>query len=264
MQLYYIRHAQSENNLLWDRTGDNLGRSHDPQLTETGKRQAETLAQFLAGCTSRPLDRAKLGDAANDPQNALGFGLTHIYTSLMLRAVATGTAVANALNLPLVAWPDLHEGGGIYLEDEESGLLVGLPGNPRSYFEQHYPNLVLPDSLGESGWWNRPFEERPDRRRRAWRVWKELLQRHGETDDRVALISHGGFYNHLLSIILHYGSGDKQTPEMPDDLALTQETHPGAWFAMNNTAISRMDFTPREVRLVYSNRIDFLPYELVT
>jgi broad specificity phosphatase PhoE len=32
MQLYYIRHAQSENNDLWDRTGSDQGRSEDPKL----------------------------------------------------------------------------------------------------------------------------------------------------------------------------------------------------------------------------------------
>jgi hypothetical protein len=36
------------------------------------------------------------------------------------------------------------------------------------------------------------------------------------------------------------------------------------WFEKNNAAITRVDFSPEETVLVYLNRIDFLPNELVT
>ncbi len=41
MQLYIIRHGQSFNNALWDRTGGGNGRLPDPHLTEIGQQQAE-------------------------------------------------------------------------------------------------------------------------------------------------------------------------------------------------------------------------------
>ena len=47
MQFYFIRHGQSENNALWERTGSSEGRSEDPELTALGHRQAKRLAQFL-------------------------------------------------------------------------------------------------------------------------------------------------------------------------------------------------------------------------
>jgi 2,3-bisphosphoglycerate-dependent phosphoglycerate mutase len=47
MQLYFIRHAQSANNALWAGTGSDEGRSHDPELTDTGKKQAGYLAKFF-------------------------------------------------------------------------------------------------------------------------------------------------------------------------------------------------------------------------
>ena len=262
MQLYFIRHGQSANNALWDKTGSSSGRSHDPTLTEIGRRQAHLLGAFLrdAGTGSAP--------DGQDLQNAAGFGLTHLYTSLMVRAVETGTIVTQALQIPLVAWVDLHEGGGIYLDDEESGERVGQPGNPRSYFEQNYPGLVLPDWLDESGWWNRPFESRTERRIRACRVMDELLRRHGNSNDRVALISHGGFYNHLMAVLLKPPEVDR--PPSPqavealtgDNVIMTDERE--VWFSMNNTAITRIDFVEEEVKLVYMNRLDFLPPELVT
>jgi 2,3-bisphosphoglycerate-dependent phosphoglycerate mutase len=237
MQLYFIRHSQSKNNALWMSTGSHIGRSEDPGLTEVGRRQAELLAQFL----SQP------ASASSDFQNAAGFGITHLYTSLMVRAVATGTIVAKALDLPLVAWEDLHEWGGIYLRDEQTDERIGLPGRNRAYFETHYPDLVLPDSLGEAGWWNRPFEEPELRLPRAKRFLRDFMERHGHTDDRVAVISHGGFYNYLLAALLNLPGRE------------------GHWFVLNNAAISRIDFTEEdEIWLVYLNRVDFLPKELIT
>jgi 2,3-bisphosphoglycerate-dependent phosphoglycerate mutase len=235
MQLYFIRHGQSENNALWMRTGSHEGRNEDPGLTEAGRQQAELLAQFL----SQP------ASASSDFQNVVGFGITHLYTSLMVRAVATGTIIARVLDLPLVAWEDLHEWGGIYLKDEQTDERTGLPGRNRAYFERHYPDLVLPDSLGEAGWWNRPFEEPELRFPRAKRVLHDLLERHGG-NDRVAVISHGGFYNYLLAAILN----------LPE-----RESY---WFALNNAGLNRIDFDEEEIRLIYLNRVDFLPKELIT
>jgi hypothetical protein len=49
-----------------------------------------------------------------------GFHITHVYCSLMERAVATGHRVAEALDLPLLGWIDIHETGGMFLYDEET------------------------------------------------------------------------------------------------------------------------------------------------
>ncbi len=262
MQLYFIRHGQSENNALWERVGSGQGRSADPGLTETGQQQAEHLAAFLG----KPGPGAPDGQ---DMQNLNGFALTHLYTSLMVRAVATGTIVANALGLPLVAWVDLHEGGGIYLNDDETGEAAGLPGKPRSFFETHYPDMLLPPSLDESGWWNRPFESRPERRVRALRALAELLNKHGGQQDRVALVSHGGFYNHWMAVLLNLCDQENLQPSQSAAKALKAENvilsnEPQLWFTMNNAAITRIDFTPDETKICYMNRVDFLPKELVT
>ena len=239
MRLYFIRHGQSSNNALWDSTGSSQGRSHDPVLSEIGYRQAARLSEFLN--KSDP----GAGAAGRDLQNATGFGITHLYCSLMVRAVATGTVVSETLGLPLRAWPDLHEVGGIYLDDETSGERAGLPGFNRADFAAMYPGLVLPDSLGESGWWNRPFETRDEALIRAQRFKDGLLEKHGHTSDCVAVISHGDFYNMFLAILL----------KVP--------TPPQVWFSMNNVGITRFNFDD-EVSISYMNRVDFLPRDLVT
>ena len=239
MQFYFIRHGQSANNALWDRTGSSKGRSYDPVLTPIGQRQAALVAQFLT--QGNPEAQVRL-----DPQNIMGFGITHLYCSLMVRAVATGHAIAEALGLPLHPWEDLHEEGGLYLDDEETGAQVGQAGNNRAFFEANYPQLVLPDSMGEAGWWNRPYEEIHQRRERAQRFLHELREQHGNTEDHVAMVSHGGFYNLFIGTLLG----------LPE---------PGRfWFMLNNAAITRIDFGPDFDAIMYMNRADFLPRELIT
>lgn len=240
MQLYFIRHAQSFNNALWLQTGSEEGRHADPALTDLGRRQTEALARLLTQTDpSAPTDE-------RDAHNRRGFGLTHMYTSLMTRAVATATRLADAVDVPLHAWPDLHEGGGLYLADAATSEFQGQAGPNRDYFEQHFPHLSLPEALDHQGWWNRPFEAPEERLPRAQRVVQTLLERHGHTNDRVALVSHGGFYNYVLMALL--GLPEKS----------------GFWFVLNNTAITRLDMFVGHVDVVYLNRADHLAPELIT
>lgn len=247
MELYFIRHAQSENNALWARTGSGKGRDADPALTELGHRQAQRLADFLAQS-----DR-EVSSLPARQHNRHNFHFTHLYCSLMRRAVVTGTYIARALGLPLVAWEEIHERGGIYLRDEETEERKGLPGRDRAYFTEHHPDLMLPDSLDEEGWWNRPFEPMEAVPARAHRFLEELLERHGDSDDRVAMVSHGGFYQALLMALLGY-----------EDSAEGFGREADVFFGMNNAAISRIDFLEWGTVLVYQNRVEHLPTELLT
>lgn len=242
MQLYFIRHAQSENNRLFAQTGASEGRSDDPGLTPIGQEQALALARFL----KQPPRGAPALTSRHDPQNVAGFRLTHLYCSLMVRSIETGSVLARELDLPLVAWEDLHETGGIYRVDRETGEHIGSPGKNRADFEALYPELVLPEWLGAEGWWTRPYESPEQRQARARRLLRDLLDRHGNSDDRVAVISHGGFYNHLLRAML----------DLPDSRWL--------WFSLNNGAITRIDYDDQDTWLSYMNRLDFMPRELVT
>ena len=70
MQFYFIRHAQSSNNALYDSTGSWDGRSADPELTEMGWQQARALADYLQRSPADP--QAAGRDAANHG----GFGIT--------------------------------------------------------------------------------------------------------------------------------------------------------------------------------------------
>lgn len=153
MRLFFIRHGQSANNALWDTSGSSKGRSDDPELTEMGHQQARLLADFVLAKDNEARVDGKNGEPKRDY-----FCFTHLYTSLMVRSVATATYVSRAIGLELAAWPEIHECGGIYMDSDEEEERVGMPGKTRAYFAEHYRDLILPETVTDHGWWNRPFE----------------------------------------------------------------------------------------------------------
>jgi 2,3-bisphosphoglycerate-dependent phosphoglycerate mutase len=257
MEFYFIRHGQSINNANWNNS--DYQESPDPILTDTGREQARLLAEFLK----------KKQKITNDKdwgfQNRHGFGLTHLYTSLMERAAFTAAPIAEALEIPLIAWKEIHEEGGIYSRAEKRSTpqggsvdrtrIVNLPGKPRSFFMQNFRTLVLPEDLDETGWWNRAIETEEERQPRADQVFAELLARHrdreGQPEHRVALVSHGGFFMRLVCAILNL-------PWRQASLGLK------SWFLLNNCSISRFDIRGEEITIAYLNRTDYLPDSLIT
>jgi 2,3-bisphosphoglycerate-dependent phosphoglycerate mutase len=242
LQLYFIRHAQSQNNHIMDsvdRKDYLFQRVEDPKLTEKGLRQADLVGAYLA----RPE-----AEDGNDPQNRIGFGLTHLYCSLMTRAVQTALPIARETGLPLVAWPEVHENGGVFLAEKVEDEIIwnGLPGKGRSYFETHFPELIIPDDLPEEGWWNREKEPRDQYIIRAKSIVDRLLEEHQGTDHRVGIVMHGGIFSRILAAIFE------------------MESH-AVWFHMNNTAISRFNIRDNgRVTFSYMNNVTHLPNDLIT
>jgi 2,3-bisphosphoglycerate-dependent phosphoglycerate mutase len=240
MHLYFIRHAQSVNNAIWDNTGSSEGWSVDSGLSDVGWQQA----RILADCLSQR--DPNLEPEGRDLHYRTGFRVTHLYTSLTVRAVATGSLLAQALNLDLVGWADLRESDGAWSSDDETGERTVVAGKDRGFFETNFPQLVLPNTPAETAWWERPFEEPKDPRGRARRFLDDLWERHGNTKDRVAVISHGNFYDVVMHTLLH-------TDRKYD-----------FYFTLHNTGITRIDMGEQGNYVVYSNRVDHLPAHLVT
>lgn len=242
LKLYFIRHGQSTNNVAYEKEGYEgyfNSRRSDPDLTPIGEEQARIVAEFL----NQPYV-----ENGFDPQNKNGFGLTHLYSSLMIRAVKTGTAISEATGLPLVAWPDIHETGGIFdleMENEEV-VSVGKPGHGKSYFQAHFPNLIIPEDLPEEGWWNREAEPHENYMERGKNIAEDLLKRHAGRDHRVGLVTHGGIFTRILIALFD-----------------VHAVHP--WFMMNNCAISRIDERDEgRITLTYMNNVVHLPDHLIT
>lgn len=249
MQLYFIRHGQSINNAKWD-SGDpsEYNRHADPVLTEVGKKQALYAAKFLS--RSQPQTEMRW----IDPQNACGFGLTHLYCSLMERAVQTGSIISKQLGVPLEGFVDLHEVGGIYLKEPagDKDLIRILHGHNRQYFQKSYPDLNLPTSLDGSGWWQGGIEPPENRFDRARRIIDFFLQKHAGTQDKIGVIIHGGIYTYIFRLLFNIATDN------PGDLDLPFR------IIINNCSISRYDFNDEGFMLLYHNRVDFLPPELIT
>lgn len=254
MLLYLIRHAQSANNDLYARTGGGVGRTADPPLTELGHRQAQLLAQYLARVQSNSGELPELIGRYAARHDRLGYGLTHLYCSLMTRAIQTAGYIATATGLPLVGWPEIHERGGLHELDEATGEEVGIPGPGRAFLAGEFPYLVLPESVGETGWWNRPPETVAEAIPRARLVWSQLLDRHGDTEDRVALVLHGGFFQALMTVLLCQADALAQPDWAIDEL----------WFGVSNASITRLEIGNRSAVIRYLNKVDYLPSELVT
>lgn len=255
MHLYLIRHAQSFNNDLYTRTGASAGRQADPLLTETGHKQASLLAEWLAHKSVDDEDAPPSPAAGYHLRhNRRGFDLTHLYCSLMTRAVQTGSYVAAATGLPLVAWPEVHERGGLHLLDEETGEDRGVVGPGRNWFAAQYPHLTLPDDLGEDGWWNRPMETVAEALVRARVVWAQLLERHGRTNDRVAIITHAGFFQSLMTALMTDGG----------EFSSLILGNARMGFGVSNVSISRFEISGDEITARYINRVDHLPDWLIT
>ncbi len=247
MELYFIRHGQSINNVNYG--NPDYTEHSDPYLTEIGLEQAEHLGKYLKE------KQYITNEKAWNIQNQYGFGFTHFYTSLMERAVHTAAPAARALqSVPFSAWTEIHEEGGIYARETEDRY-TGLGGKPRSYYENNFPELKLPVDYDESGWWNRPFENEEQRQPRADAFLEELLARHGDKEgqpeERIALVSHGGFFVRLLSAMLK--------------LPWRQGAHDmKSWFILNNCSISRFELRKGEINICYINRTDHLPAHLIT
>lgn len=234
MELFLIRHGESRNNLLEALAGGDPApqRHQDPELTEKGERQAACAAEFLA-------KGGHLGAA--ERQEGRPF-LDQLYCSPMIRALHTAQFMGQALRLLPELWVEIHEVGGIYLDQGDEK--VGYPGQKRSQILQRFPGYGLPPQLTEQGWWKGGFEEPHQGQGRAIGVAQILRRRSGERC-RIGLVSHGDFMSNLLKAL---------ADQLPG---------PGLYYEHRNTGITRLDFSPEgRVVVKYLDRVDHLPEEL--
>lgn len=204
MDLVLVRHGQSGNNLLWHRTGSSRGRSPDPELTELGHVQARAVAQALA-------------------DNEFAVTPTHLYTSLLTRAVQTADPIAAALDLPAIGHEQIFEYyGPVVMDPDDEQRLTPHPGASRDELAGLCDRLVLPDSATEAGWWRGPVEDREICAERARGVVRQVVAEHHE-DDVVVLVTHGTFTQYLIRAVLGVES-------------MT------GWLAIDNTGVSRFRF----------------------
>ncbi len=239
MRVYFIRHGQSVNNA---RPTPDVPRVQDPGLTNIGRRQAQLLAVHLATKS----DPVPVSIEATDAARQLGnYGISKLYTSPMWRTLQTAQAVSETLGLLPEVWIDMHEQGGVYEQHGEK--FVGFPGKTRSEILTTFPNFVLPEAIGEDGWWNRDHETWDEADDRAERILTRLRPMAEKSNATIAIITHQFFLNILLKSL--FG----------------MRLHRDVYFNHYNTGIARLDIEPNGVTFVrYLNRVDHLPSDLMT
>lgn len=238
MKLLFVRHGQSENNAIWADQQSREGRVADPLITEMGTQQMVYTAQFIDSYLSGEL----LENQGSRPE----FDRVFLFCSLMERSIQSGEIIAMRLNLPLLGHTDIHENGGLYTHDPVTDEPVGIPGLTKAELKKKYPKLVQPQDMNSSGWWNRAYEARELREERANRVIADLKNKYVSGENCLIFVSHGGFYNTFLRVLLEAASAD-------------------AWFELYNGAVTLLDFNSEGgVNLMFNNRFDFLPTGLIT
>lgn len=253
MQLYLIRHAQSENNVIMDDhirgypDADGLKlyeaqRFADAPLSSRGRRQAKKLGAFLAAAYLSE-DRETYPDRFRFDD----FDFTHFFVSPMVRTLDTAKPFAEQVNIQPVVWEALHEQGGVWNKDRTTGKRIGFPGITPEFIRTNYPGFTVSETMNGNGWWSRPYEEPEDCFKRSGDVLAQLIQEHGNTDHRIALVTHSYFINCIFYQLFSLSTINREF-----------------LFVLNNTSISRIDFIRQRRVLVYHNRSDFLPADLIT
>lgn len=165
MKLYFVRHGESEANVL--RVISNRDLPHP--LTEKGKTQAATLAQKLAAANVRK-----------------------IYASPILRARQTGEILARALHVPLELAAALRE--------PDCGIAEGR--GDETAWEWH--RQIMQTWLIEENFDARiqDGESFNETRARFVPFVQQVVAQNQNGDGDVALIAHGGIFLLLLPLVM--------------------------------------------------------------
>lgn len=175
MQLYLIRHAESENNarLPYQRVAD-------PSITPLGRLQADCLSRWMSAL---PIDA--------------------LVTSPFRRALQTSRQILEIDNpLPCMVWHDVFECGGCYAGHAETSIHP-RPGLGRSLIQQELPSAKVDDTIGDEGWYaGRDKETDEEITARATAVTARFAGAFGGTGARVAAVLHADFIRAMLAHML--------------------------------------------------------------
>jgi len=165
MQLYLIRHAQSQNNALPEEQ-----RVEDPPITEIGHRQAKRLAAAL-----RPLR------------------LTHLVSSPFRRTLETTEHLRQATGITPFVRTELHELGGC-MRGRSLAEMVGAPGMTRKEILAYFDGYDISPEIDGQGWWGgKPYETIELARLRAKNLLERTCREFTQSDARVAYVMHADF-----------------------------------------------------------------------
>ncbi|WP_146454154.1 histidine phosphatase family protein [Rubripirellula tenax] len=178
MQLYLIRHAESENNARAPYL-----RVEDPAITAVGRLQSECLASWIKS-----------------------LWIDHLITSPFLRTLQTTRFVTDVNPAGVNIWHDVFERGGCFRgygpDATEGGIGLGRHEVARHVVEDA-TRCVVDESIGELGWWGgKPRETDEEAQQRATRVVRRFVDTFGSSGKTVVAVIHADFKRALLADML--------------------------------------------------------------
>jgi len=239
LRVIFIRHGESENNILCRVSFDHYKkyRKPDPKLSKLGEAQALAAADYFE---------------KNPPVVS---PISQILVSPMTRALMTAKPIAEKLKLAPVVWADLYEVGGCFGGQE--GNFWGDGGLKRSDMKTQFPKFKLPSNITEKGWYPRGLKKESTEhgQRRAAALAERLrdMAMGVEGDKNVLVVAHFDTIDLLMRNLLEINADVK-------------DTHPGVVCQHYNAALSCIDIdskATRPAKLLFANRADHLPYDLV-
>ena len=162
MQLYLVRHGQSQNNV-----GNSS--AHNVPLTTLGHEQIRRTADAIAD---------KRFDA--------------LYCSPLDRALQTSAILHSRLNLTPYVHPNFSE----------VGFCWGEPNATLEQLQSSYPCAVMDASISNNGWVPAACETEDEAYERADKVVRFLSERHPDPNARVLVVSHGRFGSILIGYLV--------------------------------------------------------------
>jgi 2,3-bisphosphoglycerate-dependent phosphoglycerate mutase len=182
-RVYLIRHGQSANNALPEAL-----RVCDPDLTDVGRRQAESTA---AWAEERRVD--------------------FLYCSPFLRALETMRPIAERKGVPVHVRADIFEQGGCY-SGHLPGKQRGEPGMARQRLEAVYPTWTVDDRIANTGWWGRDYETLDQATQRSVDVATWLKTHVAQSPGVHLFVIHADFKKLLLANML----ADQSQVDLPN------------------------------------------------
>ncbi len=173
VQLYLIRHGQSENNARPEHL-----RVEDAELTDLGQQQAEQLAPWIATV-----------------------GLDRLFCSPFRRTLQTAWPLMQQSGLEVEVKVPLHEVGGC-VAGPGGDDLVGQPGITAAELLADFPGYRIPDSIDQDGWWkSQPNETGDQLHQRVENLLQSTIAEFAESDQKIGFVMHADITHYLLSVV---------------------------------------------------------------
>lgn len=163
MQIYLVRHGQSQNNA-------GGASAHNVPLTDLGHEQVRRAAEALA-------DQEKF---------------EALYCSPLKRALQSAATLHARLGLAPYAHPGFSE----------TGFSWGELDATREELQADYPDFILDESITSSGWAPAAHETEDESYERAGELIRWLSTRHPEPDARILVVTHGRFGSILMGYMV--------------------------------------------------------------